>query len=488
MTVSLDSVLNALRERGVSVRVQDGLPEHVTGVADDSRKVEEGFLFCAVEGTGVDGHDYIEQAVQNGASAAIVTKESDVSIPQIVVDDDRLAVGIAASVWFGNPGDHMVLVGITGTNGKSTTAAVVRHLLNEEEDVGLVGTLGAFDGSGNALYLEGLTTPGPIQIHETLAWMRSRGTRAVVMETSSHALEQKRVDGLSFSVAVFTNLSQDHLDYHASFEEYLAAKARLADLVESGGAVVVNADAPQWEGLKVGAGVKRISFGIEAEADIRATNLSLDAAGSKFHLEVLGEKTQVTAPLIGLFNVSNILGAVGVGVHLGLSVDVISERLRVIPQVDGRMEAIVSDGWVVLRDYAHTPDALERALTALRPLTRGRLIVLFGCGGDRDRGKRPLMGKVAAEKADWAFVTSDNPRTEAPDAIIDEIVSGMEPGGFERIVDRREAIKRAVEQLQEGDCLLLAGKGHETYQVLGTERFPFDEPQIVLDAAAGRTR
>jgi UDP-N-acetylmuramoyl-L-alanyl-D-glutamate--2,6-diaminopimelate ligase len=304
------------------------------------------------------------------------------------------------------------------------------------------------------------------------------------METSSHALHQRRVAGLTFAAAVFTNLTHDHLDYHGDYDNYLAAKALLSGLVMPGGVEAVNRDDPAWQGLSPRPDLRRLTFGLAGDATVRATDLTLDARGSAFRLHVGPDVVPVTLPLLGEFNVSNALAASAAAWGLGLTPAAIADRLGTAPQVAGRMERLAAREWTVLRDYAHTPDALRRALLALRPVTPGRLIVLFGCGGDRDRRKRPVMGEIAARDADLAVVTSDNPRTEDPERILDEIEVGMEGVAHLRIADRREAIRRALALLEPGDCLLLAGKGHETYQVLGTERVSFDERTIVRDLLA----
>jgi UDP-N-acetylmuramoyl-L-alanyl-D-glutamate--2,6-diaminopimelate ligase len=453
----------------------------ISGITADSRRARPGWLFCAVVGSATDGHRFLEDAVRRGAAAAVVTREAAVAVPQILVRDSRIAAALAAATWHGRPAERLRLVGVTGTNGKSTTVALTRHLLNEQGDAGSVGTLGAFDGAGAPLPDEaGLTTPGPIELHAALATLVERGVRTVVMETSSHALHQRRVAGLRFAAAVYTNLTRDHLDYHAGYDEYLAAKLLLSAQLAPDGAEVVNLDDPAWSALPDRA--RRVTFGLSPAADVRATDVALGAEGSVFRLYCGSVTHVVRLPLLGEFNVSNALGAAATAWALGLTVERLAARLADAPQVPGRMERLVSDGYVVLRDYAHTPDALRRALRTLRPVTRGRLVVLFGCGGDRDRGKRPVMGEIAAREADFAIVTSDNPRTEDPERIIDDVEAGMEGVAHLRIADRREAIHRALPMLGSGDCLLLAGKGHETYQVVGTDKVPFDERTIVHEA------
>jgi UDP-N-acetylmuramoyl-L-alanyl-D-glutamate--2,6-diaminopimelate ligase len=304
------------------------------------------------------------------------------------------------------------------------------------------------------------------------------------METSSHSLDQGRLDGLSFSAAVFTNLTRDHLDYHGSMEAYLAAKLRLSTLLRLSGVEVINLDEDAWRALP--ARSPRLTFGLRPGADVRADGIALRAGGTRFQMQGRFGSAEVDLPLLGDFNVANALAAAATALAVEQPLQRVVERLTTAPQVPGRMERIADTPCIVLRDYAHTPDALERALTTLRPLTAGRLIVVFGCGGDRDRGKRPLMGRIAAELSDLAIATSDNPRTENPDAIIDEIEEGMRGMPHLRIVDRLAAIHAALNEGRAGDTILLAGKGHETYQVIGTTKIDFDERVIVQDAVRGR--
>ncbi|MEO7984955.1 MAG: UDP-N-acetylmuramoyl-L-alanyl-D-glutamate--2,6-diaminopimelate ligase, partial [Gemmatimonadales bacterium] len=372
-----------------------------------------------------------------------------------------------------------------GTNGKTTTAGLLKHLFNDRDTAASIGTLGAFDGQGRQIPSSAgtLTTPGPIDLQATLAELVKRGTTHVALEASSHSLDQGRLDGLVFAAGIFTNLTRDHLDYHGTMESYLGAKLKLISLLSSTGLEVVNLDDDAWRALP--RGPARVTFGLDRAADVRASGVVLDAAGSRFELSGRFGTAEASVPLLGDFNVSNALAAAACALGLGHSLDRVIVRLATLPQVPGRMERISDTPCVVLRDYAHTPDALERALATLRPLTRGRLIVVFGCGGDRDRGKRPIMGRIAAQGADLAVVTSDNPRTEEPGAIIDDVEQGMGDVPHARIVDRLAAIHAALDEARPGDTLLLAGKGHETYQVIGTDKVPFDEREIVESAVKG---
>ncbi len=482
--VTMAQLLEALRREGLLVSAPENVPKPM-GVTADSRAVRPGLLYVAVRGSQADGHRFVPDAVRRGAAVVVVESPGTSGVPEIVVTDGRRAAVTLGRCWFGDPGRALTLVGITGTNGKTTTTALVRHLLNARGTAGSIGTLGAFDGRGAPVESTAgsVTTPGPIDLQATLAELLARGVSQVAMETSSHSLDQGRLDGLTFAAGIFTNLTRDHLDYHGTMESYLAAKLRLDTLLGLDGVQLVNADDPAWAALP--AGRRRISFGLGAVAEVRAEELLLGNAGSSFRLVTPAGTAQVTLPLLGEFNVANALGAAACGFGLGLPLGAIAAGLSAAPQVPGRMEQIVATPAVVLRDYAHTPDALERALAALRPLTPGRLLVVFGCGGERDRGKRPVMGRIAARLSDLAIVTSDNPRTEDPDLIIDEVEQGMGHAPHLRFVDRREAIAAAVTAARPGDTLLLAGKGHETYQVIGTEKVPFDERAIV-HALVGR--
>ncbi|NIN11396.1 MAG: UDP-N-acetylmuramoyl-L-alanyl-D-glutamate--2,6-diaminopimelate ligase [Gemmatimonadales bacterium] len=485
MTV-LESVLSTLREAGQLVSAPEQLPD-IAGVTEDSRRVVPGCLFCAVKGTALDGHEYVADAQARGAAAALVTRPVGVPIPQIVVRDSRSAASLAAREWYGRPGDGLEIIGVTGTNGKTTTVALLRHVLSTSRSVGSVGTLGAFDAAGQALEGYGtLTTPGAVELQAVLAELKAGGVGTVVMEASSHALDQRRLETLSLRAAVYTNLTHDHLDYHTDFEAYRAAKLALARYVPSGGFEVVNGDDEAWRALPQREGVRRVLYGRGSGVEVGGSDVKLGNRCLSFTMRLEDAAHRITLPLLGDFNVSNALAAAAAAWTLGEEPQAIAAALAATPQIAGRMEQLVAADFVVLRDYAHTPDALERAVVALRPITTGRLIVLFGAGGDRDRRKRPVMGGVVARGADLAIVTSDNPRTEDPDRIVDDIEAGMEGKAHLRITDRRDAIHQAIALARPGDCILLAGKGHETYQVIGTERRPFDEREIVRAALEQR--
>jgi UDP-N-acetylmuramoyl-L-alanyl-D-glutamate--2,6-diaminopimelate ligase len=433
-----------------------------------------------------DGHAYVADAAARGAAAALVETPQQVDLPQVVVKDGRRAAAVAAETWFERPAARLQLVGVTGTNGKTTSVFLARHVLGALWPMGAIGTLGAFDAAGAPVESEAgnLTTPGPIDLQATLAALVARGAGGAAMEVSSHSLDQGRVDGLQFRAAIFTNLTRDHLDYHKTPEAYFQAKAKLSAYLAADGLEVVNADDPAWQRLRRGR--RRVTFG-ERAGEVRAKNVRLDAQGAQFDLVTpTGGPVPVRLPLLGHFNVANALGVAACAWGLGVPIETVADRLTSAPQIPGRMERIASDPCTVLRDYAHTPDALERALETVRGITApgGRVIIVFGAGGDRDRGKRAPMGEIAARLADVAVATSDNPRTEDPDRILDDVEAGMGSRPHYRVVERRAAIGQALELARLGDTVLLAGKGHETYQIIGTTKHPFDEREVVHELGA----
>ena len=487
MKAELETIVAALTDAKLLVERRGALPATIAGITDDSRAVAPGTVFVAVRGTERDGHDYLDAAAKAGAVAAIVQDATRTSLPSLVVSDGRRAAAIAAAAAFGFPARDLQLVGVTGTNGKTTTVNMLRHILG---DGGVksasIGTLGVLVGSeGTPLDGGGgLTTPGPIELQRVFRTLRDGGVRRVAMEVSSHSLHQRRVEGVLFDVVTFTNFTRDHLDYHATMESYFGAKAMLLDYLRPHGTVVTNLDDVAWGALRTER--RRVGFSARAStAEVHSENVRYSPRGSEFTIWLGQEAAQVRLPLIGDFNVINALGAAATAYALGMPADRIAQRLSTMPQVPGRLE-LIHDSPAVLRDYAHTPDALVRALDAVRPFVEERLIVVFGCGGDRDRGKRPEMGAIAESKADIAIVTSDNPRTEDPERILDDIETGMARDNHERIEDRRAAIARALELATPRDVIVLAGKGHETYQIRGTTKLPFDE-RIVLQQLVGKT-
>lgn len=487
VSVPFGAVVDRLREAGLLVEAPAS-DVVIAGVTDDSRAVEAGHLFCAWAGTTHDSHGFVANAAAAGAVAAIVEHRVEANIPQIVVNDGRRAAAVAAARVFDDPASKLTLLGVTGTNGKTTSAWIMRHLLSSRHKTAMIGTLGVWlDVGGAVAGSESLTTPGPVDLARLFRTLVDRGVTAITMEVSSHALDQGRVDALRYDAALFTNLTRDHLDYHGTFEAYHAAKCRFVELLRSNGTAVTNADDRAWDGIGAKA-PKNLSFSVDPSrsADVVAREITLTSEGARFELVVNGKRASVRLPLLGDFNVQNAIGAAAVCLALGYDLRQVAEMLGTLPQVPGRLERIALDPCPVLRDYAHTPDALERVLLTLRPLVEGRIILVFGAGGDRDRGKRPVMGEIAQRLADVAIVTSDNPRTEDPDAIIDEIVAGMKPGAHRRVTDRREAIAEALSIAKANDLVLLAGKGHETYQIVGTTKHDFDERLIVREILASR--
>ena len=484
---ALAVVTDSLGAAGLIEKIHGPTDVEISGVTQDSRAVEPGDLFLAWSGSAWDAHGFVAQAAEMGAVAAVVERfVPEADIPQVQVSDGRLAAALAADTVLGSPWAGLFTVGVTGTNGKTTTALLAQHLLGSRGASAAVGTLGLVAPDGSVREgTEGLTTPGPVAVSTWLADLAEGGVGSVTVEASSHALEQKRLDGVRFNVVVFTNLSQDHLDYHPDMAAYFGAKAHLLNLLKNGGSAVVNADDTHWKDLPI-QGLRTVTYGIDEAADLRAGGIEPGSSGTKFRMRGEAGDVDVDLPLIGRFNVENSLAAAGVGTVAGMSLEAVADRLATAPQIPGRLEVVARKPFVVVIDFAHTPDALRRVLTTMRPLTSGRLIVVFGAGGDRDRGKRPDMARAVAQVADLVVITSDNPRTENPEAIIDDIVPGMDGSPFERLTDRREAIGYALAQAGSEDLVLLAGKGHERYQVIGTERQPFDERRIV-EEHLGRT-
>ena len=490
--LTLSAVAARLRDAGLLIDAPADASPVVTGAADDSRRIARGDLYCAWAGTTADAHTYVTAAERAGAVAALVERAvPESALPQVVVRDGRRAAAIAALGIYGDPQARLAMVGVTGTNGKTTTVGLLRHLLSERYRAASIGTLGVIRADGSVLPgSEALTTPGPVDLARVLAGLVADGVQAVAMETSSHALHQGRVAGLRFDAGVFTNLTRDHIDYHGTDEAYFEAKASLIELLKSNGAAVLNAEDAAWR--RLGARAPRtVWFRVDGESvvaadEVRAIDVEYSAAGARFVLVAGAKQAPAALPLLGAFNVQNALGAAAACIALGFDVEKVAARLESAPQVPGRLERIATRPCVVIADYAHTPDALERVLATLRPLTRGRLIVVFGAGGDRDAGKRPLMGAVAERYADVPIVTSDNPRTEDPEKIIAEIRAGMAEDALQ-ITDRRAAIGAALEMARPADVVLLAGKGHETYQILSTGKIDFDERVVVREWLANQS-
>jgi UDP-N-acetylmuramoyl-L-alanyl-D-glutamate--2,6-diaminopimelate ligase len=454
----------------------------VTGLAYDSRQAGPGTLFFCVTGFQRDGHEFAPEAVERGAVALVVERPLGLGVPEILVADARAAMGPAAARFHGEPTSRLRVAGITGTNGKTTTAWLVRHLLESSGTrCGLLGTVTSVIGGDEQPVVR--TTPEAIDLQATFAAMVAAGDAACAMEVSSHALELGRADAIHWAAAVFTNLTQDHLDFHGTMEEYFAAKRRL---FEAGPATaIVNVD--DEYGRRLAAELEGVvTFAVEREADWRALDVRGGLDGSRYRVQGPGGQAEVRSPLPGRFNVSNTLAALATAAALGVGLEEAVAALESFRAAPGRFEPVdEGQDFAVLVDYAHTPDSLENVLRAARDLTEGRVIVVFGAGGDRDRGKRPLMGEIAARLADVAIVTSDNPRSEDPEAIIGEILAGAGPE-VESLVDRRQAISRAVGLASAGDVVVVAGKGHEQGQEFeGGRKLPFDDVAVVREALGG---
>ncbi len=453
----------------------------VESLAYDSRKVGPGALFFCVPGEKVDGHGFAAAAVEAGAVALVVERELDVGVAQVVVDDARAAMAPLAARFFGDPTDELRVVGVTGTNGKTTTAFLVREILERAGvSCGLLGTVKQVVGGGEEEVER--TTPEAIDLQGTLRRMLDAGDRACAMEVSSHALVLRRADAIHFDVALFTNLTQDHLDFHRDMEDYFRSKRLLFEMGPR--VAVVNVD--DEYGRRLAGELECVTFSAEGRegADLRAHDASFDAAGSAFTVSLVGGEWRVRTRLPGDFNVANALGAFAAALALGVDPEDAVAGLAEAPAPPGRLEP-VEEGqpFAVLVDYAHTPDSLENVLRAARRLTRGRVISVFGAGGDRDRGKRPKMGRVGVGLSDLAVITSDNPRSEYPDAIVAEVAAGAEGGGaVELEVDRREAIAMALAEARPGDTVVIAGKGHEQGQELEDGRkVPFDDREVARE-------
>ena len=469
--------------------VPDGIDENirVTGITSDSRDVKQGYLFVAIPGYEKDGHNFIEESISKGARVVVVERDvGEKSAPILRVNDTRRVLALLAHRFYGNPSKELLLVGITGTNGKTTVSFLLESILTTGGmETGLMGTM-VYRWKDSEETAE-RTTPGAVDLHRLLRRMRDDGVEVVVMEVSSHALALDRVLGMTFRVAVFTNLSRDHLDFHSSFRDYAETKAKLFGMLSSDGVGIINGDDPAGRQMVREAKGRTVTFGEKARhLDYRVEGVKEGEGETRFSL--VGERRRVTlsTPLLGKFNAMNAAAAGIAGLELGVDEDAVREGLRKVRSVPGRMEGFDSrQGFRVVVDYAHTPDALRCVLVAAREFTEKRLIVVFGCGGERDRGKRPEMGRIAASLADVVFITSDNPRREDPAVILQDILEGIDSAGkVETVVDREEAIHRALDRAREGDVVVIAGKGHETYQEIGSERISFND-RAVAEAYLG---
>ncbi|HET9574820.1 MAG TPA: UDP-N-acetylmuramoyl-L-alanyl-D-glutamate--2,6-diaminopimelate ligase, partial [Nitrospira sp.] len=487
LMAALNGQVAILEQRGA-------LDRTVTSVTDDSRAVASGSLFVAVKGERVDGHRFVAQAVQAGA-AAIVAQESVEagSLPFVKVADSRKALGFIGSRFYGDPSARLSMIGVTGTNGKTTTTYLCKALLEGiGRHVGLIGTVAYQIGAETIPASH--TTPGALELQGLLMKMTQAGLNSVVMEVSSHALAMDRTAGCEYDAAVFTNLTQDHLDYHRTMEEYFQAKLRLFTGLgkgkKTGQRAIINMDDPLGAEIRAACRVPVWGYAVTSQADLKAERVHLSMNGSAFSAATPAGTFTVESRLVGEHNVYNLLGAIGVALHAGATCDQVREAVAKVINVPGRFERVsAGQDFTVVVDYAHTEDALVRLLTAAQALKSHRIITLFGCGGDRDRGKRPKMGRAAVEYSDVVVLTSDNPRTEDPMAILREVEVGVREAlqsrshvEYHLVPDRREAIGMAVRLARTGDIVLIAGKGHEDYQIVGTKKVYFDDREAAREA------
>lgn len=458
------------------------LETEISGVSYDSRVTQPGDLFVAIKGFESDGHRFIPKAVERGASVVLCETAPTDGTPYLLISDCRKGLALVSREFFGDPASKMMLIGITGTSGKTTSSYLIKHMLEEKlgAKVGLIGTNGNMIGDEH-IHSEH-TTPESYELNKLFCSMLEAGCTHVVMEVSSHALALDRVAGLHFDVAEYTNLSQDHLDLHGTMEEYAEAKSLLFSRCTVG---CFNADDAHTQYMLEKATCKAITFSAETnDADLTAKDIRMSASGVRFAAVYNDELAIARLAIPGIFSVHNALGAISVGLALGMSLQDCCDAMSTAKGVKGRVELVPTDGdYNIIIDYSHKPGALETVLKTLRPVTRGRLVCLFGCGGDRDRLKRPIMGAIAADNSDFVIVTSDNPRTEEPMSIINEITEGMKDKRTPKkvICDRVEAIHWAIDNACPGDVILLAGKGHEDYQIVGHEKHHMDEREIVAD-------
>ena len=484
-SMELEQLVRQLRDPIVT----GSLDRRIASLSYDSREASPGSLFVAIRGNVVDGHSFIEQAIDRGA-IAIVSEEPGLTqrVTHIQVPDSRDALARLAAAFYSNPSKQLRMIGVTGTNGKTTTTYLIKHLLERAgQRTGLIGTV-SYE-IGERVLPASRTTPESLDLQSILAQCVDARCANVVMEVSSHALELERVDGIGFRVAIFTNLTQDHLDFHRGMKEYFEAKARLFAGLRDGErksrTAIINVDDAYGQQLvaRFGRALPIITFGMGARADLRASNFKIEPTGTSYQLDIKGKSFLVRLPLIGRFNIYNSLAALAAIQALGLDVRAAVLALARAPQVPGRLEAVPARRqFQIFVDYAHTDDALLNVIKTCRDLSPNRLIVVFGCGGNRDKSKRPLMGAAADQNADYSIITSDNPRKEDPAQIIRDIEAGFRTKRFESVLDRREAITRAIQLAQPRDIVLIAGKGHEKYQEFADRTIPFDDIEVAARA------
>ncbi|EKN66336.1 UDP-N-acetylmuramoylalanyl-D-glutamate--2,6-diaminopimelate ligase [Neobacillus bataviensis LMG 21833] len=469
-----------------------GEDPEITSIENDNRKVQKGSLFICINGYTVDGHDFAASAVNSGAAAILAERPLDLDVPVIVVNDTTRAMAVLADAYYGQPTKKLQLIGITGTNGKTTTSHLIEKIFADTgRTTGLIGTM--YTKIADKTIETKNTTPESLILQKTFQHMVDAGVSLAVMEVSSHALDLGRVHGCDYDIAVFTNLTQDHLDYHKTMAEYKRAKsllfAQLGNSFEKDKPkfAVLNADDPASEMYRRSTAAHVITYGIEQNADLQAENIKMTPRGTNFDLVIEGAIYPVQMQLIGKFSVYNVLASISAALVSGIEIHDIIHSIESVEGVAGRVELVnAGQDFTVIVDYAHTPDSLENVLKTIQHFAKNRIFVIVGCGGDRDRTKRPLMAQIACNWATDPILTSDNPRSEDPQAILKEMEAGVQGKSYQVIPDRREAIYSAVHQATAGDVILIAGKGHETYQIIGTVVHDFDDRIVAREAIEGR--
>ncbi|MFD2672318.1 UDP-N-acetylmuramoyl-L-alanyl-D-glutamate--2,6-diaminopimelate ligase [Marinicrinis sediminis] len=487
--------LQELADLLLTSRVTHQAEIEISGIQTDSRKVQAGDLFICLVGYQTDGHLYAEQAIQAGAVALLTERELEVEVPQLIVSDSRFAMARVANHFYQYPSQKLKLIGVTGTNGKTTITYLLDQILSDQQkQTGIMGTIQM--KIGNETVEAKNTTQEALELQQNLKRMLDAGCEYGVMEVSSHALELGRVKGCHFKTAIFTNLTQDHLDFHETMEQYRAAKSLLFSRLGNAYATtaseqqfaVLNADDPASRDFAKVTAAQVLTYGIDQPADVRATQIRMTQEGTTFSLESFAGNRTFTLKLMGKFSVYNALAAITAALAEGIDLDAIHRSLQSIAGVNGRFEAVQEgQDFLVIVDYAHTPDSLENVLKTIQELAEGRIITVFGCGGDRDRGKRPIMGEMAGTYSDYVWITSDNPRTEDPGRILTDIEPGVQKAGLSRQQyeiepDRKQAIEKAIHMATAGDVILIAGKGHETYQEIHGVRHDFDDRLVAKEA------
>ncbi|MEH7086388.1 UDP-N-acetylmuramoyl-L-alanyl-D-glutamate--2,6-diaminopimelate ligase [Neobacillus drentensis] len=469
-----------------------GEDPEITSIENDNRKVQIGSLFICIKGYTVDGHDFAESAVKSGAAAVLAERPLSLDVPVILVKDTTRAMAVLADAFYDQPTKNLHLIGITGTNGKTTTSHLIEKIFADaNQKTGLIGTM--YTKIADKTIETKNTTPESLTLQKTFRQMVEAGVDIAVMEVSSHALDLGRVHGCDYDVAVFTNLTQDHLDYHKTMEEYKRAKSLL--FAQLGNTfdhqkpkfAILNADDPASDMYRRSTAAHVITYGIDNKADLQAKNIQMTSSGTQFELVVQSEKYPIKMQLIGKFSVYNVLASIAASVVSGIDIKAVIQSIESVKGVSGRFELVnAGQEFTVIVDYAHTPDSLENVLKTVQHFAKKKVFVIVGCGGDRDRTKRPLMAQIACQLASDPILTSDNPRSEDPIAILKDMEAGVQGSAYRMIPDRKEAIQTAVREASAGDVILIAGKGHETYQIIGNVVHDFDDRLVAREAIEGR--